>query len=583
MANVQIPNLPAAIAITGTEQLEAVQGGVSVRLTSAQIAALASPYLGNPLSVGLGGTGLSGGTSGGLLYFDSASSLASSSALTANALMIGGGAGAAPSTTTTGTGVLTALAIAVGSAGALVTNGGALGTPASGTLTNCTGYSAANLGGLGTGVATWLETPSSANLAAAVTGETGSGALVFGTSPTLTTPTLSSPTMTTPVLGTPASGNLSACTGYLASNLGGLGTGVGTWLATPSSANLLAAMTDKTGTGVLVFNNSPAFTTPALGTPASGTLTNCTGYAASSLTGLGTGVASALAVNVGSAGALIVNGGALGTPSSGTLTSCTGLPISTGVSGLGTGVATFLATPSSANLASAITDETGSGALVFGTAPTLTGAVLAAGTISVAPLTFTSGTNLTTAAAGAAEYDGTVFYTSPAASSRGVSPSEYYVVLTSSRTLTNNTSAQAIFAGGGGPASGQITLATGTYVFESLINTSGLSSSSHTVSIGFAGTATIGSILYQSSTSATSVVIQQFTTTTSATDVNGASTTQTTQSIYLRGVVRVTGAGTFIPQITQGTNSAAANVLVNSFFSMHSLGASGATYVGNWS
>ena len=46
------------------------------------------------------------------------------------------------------------------------------------------------LSGLGTGVATWLATPSSANLAAAVTGETGTGALVFGTSPTIATPTL---------------------------------------------------------------------------------------------------------------------------------------------------------------------------------------------------------------------------------------------------------------------------------------------------------------------------------------------------------------------------------------------------------
>lgn len=62
----------------------------------------------------------------------------------------------------------------------------------------------------------------------------------------------------------------------------------------------------------------------------------------------------------------------LGTPSSGTLTNCTGLPISTGVSGLGSNVATFLETPSSANLASAVTDETGSGALVFATSPTLT-------------------------------------------------------------------------------------------------------------------------------------------------------------------------------------------------------------------
>jgi len=55
---------------------------------------------------------------------------------------------------------------------------------------------------LGTGVATWLGTPSSANLASAVTDETGSGSLVFATSPTLVTP----------VLGTPSSGNLGSCT-----------------------------------------------------------------------------------------------------------------------------------------------------------------------------------------------------------------------------------------------------------------------------------------------------------------------------------------------------------------------------------
>ena len=62
----------------------------------------------------------------------------------------------------------------------------------------------------------------------------------------------------------------------------------------------------------------------------------------------------------------------LGTPTSATLTNATGLPIATGVSGLGTGVATFLATPSSANLISAVTDETGTGSLVFATSPTLT-------------------------------------------------------------------------------------------------------------------------------------------------------------------------------------------------------------------
>jgi hypothetical protein len=114
-------------------------------------------------------------------------------------------------------------------------------------------------------------------------------------------------------------------------NLTGAVTSVGnaTSLGSFSSANLAAAVSDETGTGALVFATSPTLVTPALGTP-------------SALVG----------------------------------TNITGLPISTGVSGLGSGVATFLATPSSANLAAAVTDETGTGALVFGTSPTLGGTVV---------------------------------------------------------------------------------------------------------------------------------------------------------------------------------------------------------------
>ncbi len=111
----------------------------------------------------------------------------------------------------------------------------------------------------------------------------------------------------------------------------GLGSGVGTFLATPSSANLAAAVTGETGSGALVFATSPTLVTPALGTPASGTLTNCTGLpVATGIAGLGTGVATALAVNVGSAGAPVVFNGALGTPSSGSLANCTGYPAAAG-------------------------------------------------------------------------------------------------------------------------------------------------------------------------------------------------------------------------------------------------------------
>ena len=98
-------------------------------------------------------------------------------------------------------------------------------------------------------------------------------------------------------------------------------TGLGTGVATALAINVGTA-------GAFVENGG------ALGTPSSGTLTNATGLpVATGISGLGTGVATALAVSVGSVGAVVVNGGVLGTPSSGTLTNATGLPLTTGVTG----------------------------------------------------------------------------------------------------------------------------------------------------------------------------------------------------------------------------------------------------------
>lgn len=103
----------------------------------------------------------------------------------------------------------------------------------------------------------------------------------------------------------------------------------------------------------------------------------------------------------------------LGTPTSGTLTNCTGLPVSTGVSGLATGVAAFLATPTSANLAAALTDETGSGANVFATSPTLTTPTIV--TSAVCPVvnggTTASGTLTLQSTTGAGFTDAIIFRT----------------------------------------------------------------------------------------------------------------------------------------------------------------------------
>lgn len=126
--------------------------------------------------------------------------------------------------------------------------------------------------------------------------------------------------------------------------------GVGTVTITPTTSTIDARATAvlKTGQSICIWSNG----------------TNYFSNAAGTTTGSGNTV-------LATSPALVTPD--LGTPSAATLTSATGLPVSTGISGLGTGVATFLATPSSANFASAITDETGTGSVVLSASPVFTG------------------------------------------------------------------------------------------------------------------------------------------------------------------------------------------------------------------
>lgn len=226
------------------------------------------------------------------------------------------------------------------------------------------------------------------------------------------------------------------------------------------------------------------------------------------------------------------------------------------------------------------------------TGGTLTsGLVVASGTTSLAPLSFQAGTNLTTAASGVMEYDGKVFYSTPAG--RGVSPSAMVYRLNADLAGANSTASQSVFGVGVSLQANTIYAMQMTFTLAKTAGTT-----SHSVGFSFdGGTATLNNMhihgMYQSiqaappTTSSLATGAWNYgihTTTALINYITGVAGAVRTQTGTFHGTFSVNAAGTFNPQYKlSAAPGGAYSTLAGSFISIWPIGAAGSNVsVGPW-
>lgn len=421
-------------------------------------------------------------------------------------------------------------------------------------------------------------------------GVTASSLTSFGSTPTLVTPILGAATATTIAIGTlgysptnPLVTAQSSVNNFNQIILQNTNAGA------TASADIIVnndQSTDSTFYGDFGMNSSGFTGAPLLNTPNHIYLT-----ATSAPLDIGTTTAHGInfIVNNGNAASMLIS-------SAGVVAVATGFtPVTSDGAALGTTLLMF----SDVFVASGavLNHNNGSSTITGGTniwtfggsGANGNGVVLPAGGTSIAPLVFTVGTNLTTAVDGAIEMDANCFYACTDAGNRGVLPVEHIIRQHANRAaFATGTAQQAIFDS---VANGTLTLETGAYLFEAIIQISATSATSGNLkfSLAGAGGGTFAVILYainaidaandtNTATTMTSEIVSTQVVTNMAT-----ATTATVTTFIVKGSFECTVAGTLIPSVAQTTSVGTAVTVAGSYFKCNRIGATTAVSVGQWS